>query len=390
MMYFQDPSMLEFQNRLQEATQQNNLQTMFNVSSIPKDSQMRDIIDDIESHHLFPIFSDYFRLLQRGNHLQNYSFLNEGYLIPIDGTQYFTSDTINCPSCLEKNRRNGTITYSHQALCAAIVHPGKRQVFPLAPEPIKNSDGTQKQDCELNAGKRLLERIRKDHPNLKIVITADGLYSKKPFIEVLEKQRMSYILVVKPKDHKILFDQVIEKDESDEIHRLEWRDNKNTIHKYAWIGNLLLNGNKNAPSVNYFEYSIIKDEDKITYTNSWVTDIDVNSDNVKDLVRAGRSRWKIENENFNTLKNQGYHAEHNFGHGNKNLSFNFFIFILIAFYMHQIMEHTDLLFKKARDKFSARKEFWNQLRCTIRVIIFETWESLLKFIISPPFGNRAP
>lgn len=112
--------------------------------------------------------------------------------------------------------------------------------------------------------------------------------------------------------------------------------------------------------------------------------------NVAKLVKAGRAKWKIENENFNTLKNQGYHAEHNFGHGKKNLSFNFFLFILLAFFMHQPIEISDSLYQLARAKFSARKEFWNQLRCTIRIIIFENWESLLRFVISPPTDIRAP
>ena len=390
MMYFQDPSMLEFQSRLQEQAHVNNLKTLFNVNSIPKDTQMRDIIDEIPSHHLFPIFSDYFRLLQRGNHLQYYRFLEEGYIIPLDGTQYFNSDTIHCPSCLKKVHRNGTINYSHQVLCASVVHPEKRQSFPLAPESIKNTDGSKKQDCEINAAKRMLERMRKDHPRLDIVITADDLYSKKPFIDMLKQQEMSYILVAKPKSHKVLFDQILEKEECDQIHRLEWQDKKGATHMYAWINNLRLNGTKEAPLVNFFEYSIIRDEDRITYTNSWVTDIQVSSDNIKKLVKSGRAKWKIENENFNTLKNQGYHAEHNFGHGMKNLSFNFFIFILLAFFIHQIIELRDPLYKKARAKFSARKEFWNQLRCTIRIVLFESWDSLMDFIISPQSGIRAP
>jgi len=201
---------------------------------------------------------------------------------------------------------------------------------------------------------------------------------------------MSFILVAKPSDHKALFDQILKKEDQDKANRLEWKDDKGLIHKYEWINNLSLNGNQTAPVINFFEYSILKDEDKIGYTNSWVTDIEVNAGNIKDFVKAGRAKWKIENENFNTLKNQGYHAEHNFGHGKKNLSFNFFLFILLAFFMHQIIEYGDPLFKKARAKFSARKEFWNQLRCTIRIFVFENWESLLLFIISPPTEIRAP
>jgi hypothetical protein len=92
---------------------------------------------------------------------------------------------------------------------------------------------------------------------------------------------------------------------------------------------------------------------------------------VLTLVKGGRSRWKIENETFNTLKNQGYHIEHNFGHGQQNLSMIFFTLNLSAFYVHQILELTDRLYHTVRySKFTSRKEYWNQLRCTIRILIF--------------------
>lgn len=104
------------------------------------------------------------------------------------------------------------------------------------------------------------------------------------------------------------------------------------------------------------------------------------------LVKGGRARWKIENEAFNTLKNQGSHIEHNFGHGEKYLAYNLLLFNLLAFFMHQIFELSDLLYQKCRNKFTSRKEFWNQLRCTIRILIFPSFESLLKFIINPEDG----
>jgi len=51
------------------------------------------------------------------------------------------------------------MTYSHQVLGESIVHPDMRQVIPLAPGLIQNIDGSAKQDCERNAGKRLLSKI---------------------------------------------------------------------------------------------------------------------------------------------------------------------------------------------------------------------------------------
>jgi hypothetical protein len=130
---------------------------------------------------------------------------------------------------------------------------------------------------------------------------------------------------------------------------------------------------------------IISKEGKVNYKNSWVTDIAIDQDNIVMMVKGGRAHWKIENETFNTLKNQGYHLEHNFGHGQYNLSFIFFMLNLLAFYVHQILELTDRLYQTVRyKKFSSRKEYFNQLRCTFRIILFDSWEQMLRHILDPP------
>ncbi len=102
MMFFQDPSLLAFQRRLQKACNMNNLKTMFNVESIPKDSQFRNVLDQAPVDDLNKIFSDFLLQLQRGKHLEPYQFLNGYYLIPLDGSEYFSSNTICCPGCLKR------------------------------------------------------------------------------------------------------------------------------------------------------------------------------------------------------------------------------------------------------------------------------------------------
>jgi len=384
MMFFQDPSLLAFQRRLQKACNMNNLKTMFKIESIPKDSQLRDVLDQAPVDDLNRIFCDYLFQLQRGKHLELYQFLDGHYLMPLDGSDYFSSNKICCPGCLTKEKSKGQIRYHHQILQAAIVHPDVKQVLPLAPEPITNKDGSKKQDCEINAGKRIVFKIRKNHPKLKIIITGDGLYSKQPFVDELKKANMSYILVAKPTDHKILFEWVDELTGLGDGHRLELKMPKGRKHIYEWINDVPLNGQEHADNMSFFKFKIKDETGKITYKNSWVTDIPIDRSNIKDLVRGGRARWKIENETFNTLKNQGYHIEHNYGHGKKNLSLVFFILNLLAFYTHQILELTDLLYQQCRQDFSSRKEFWNQIRCTFRFMVFDSWEIMIKKIIGPP------
>jgi len=384
MMFFQDPSMLEFQTRLDEIHNLNNLKTLFHVQSIPKSTQFREITDNVPSADIEKVFPNYFKKLQRGKQLEPYRFLNGAYLITLDGSQQFSSESIHCSDCLQKNLKSGQIIYHHQVLCSAVVHPDIRHVVPLAPEPIHRIDGQSKQDCEINAGKRMLDKIRKDHPKLPIIILGDSLYSKQPFVDKLKEKNMSFILAAKPDDHKVLFEWVSEIKQMKESQRLEFRDLQGRQHIFEWINDVPLNGRKDAHDVNYFEYTLINAEGKRAFFGSWVTDLAIGDQNIVDLVRGGRSRWKIENENFNTLKNQGYHAEHNYGHGKKNAGYNFFLFILIAFFVHQILELTDPLFQACRKKFSSRREFWNQLRCTVRIMLFRSWRHLLEFVRDPP------
>jgi hypothetical protein len=382
MMFFQEPSLLRFQQSLEDDIHNNNLKTLFGVGSIPKDTQMRDIMDEVDSKELEPLFDDFFRPLQRGKHFEQYRVLEKHYIVSVDGSGYFGSDTVCCPGCLTKENKKGEVRYEHQIVQAAIMHPDMRQVIPLAPEEVRNTDGKEKQDCEINAGKRLLHKIRSSHPKLPLIIIADSLYSKQPAIEEIVSLRMRYVLTVKPGDHKKLMEWVNEQRVLKETSRMEVKDRKGRTHIYEWINEVPLNDNKKTIMVNYFEYWL-QDKGRTTYHNSWVTDIVTDEKNVEELVRIGRCRWKIENEVFNTLKNQGYYVEHNYGHGKKNLSISFFILNLLAFFMHQIFELTDTLYQQLRKKMGSKKNLWGCLRGVLNVLIFESWEYLLERNLTP-------
>ena len=112
-------------------------------------------------------------------------------------------------------------------------------------------------------------------------------------------------------------------------------------------------------------------------------DIEITEKNIRLMVRAGRCRWKAENEIFNVMKNHGYYMEHNYGHGKKNLCFNFYLLTLVAFTMHQIFELTDTQYQSCREKFGSKKHFWETVRSYIKIIIFESWDGLLSFALAP-------
>ena len=206
-MFFQDRSLLQFQRRMEDKKEQSNLTALFGVGKIPEDTQLRDTLDGVDAENFRPLFREYFLRLQRGKHLEPFRIFGTKYLLSIDGTQYFASSEISCKHCLTKDHKPSKEqdpehevperTYCHQALQAAIVHPECRQVVPLFAEDIRNTDGMKKQDCEINAAKRLITAVRKDHPQLGIVLLGDGLFSHNPTVELALAQRMDFIFTAK-------------------------------------------------------------------------------------------------------------------------------------------------------------------------------------------------
>jgi hypothetical protein len=192
---------------------------------------------------------------------------------------------------------------------------------------------------------------------------------------------MSYILVAKPEDHKALMEWVNGLRILKETETLVITDGTHT-HRYEWVNEVPLNDNTGTVTVNYLEYWLEKDG-LVTYHNGWVTDIPVGRQNVRVLTRAGRCRWKVENETFNTLKNQGYHIEHNYGHGQNHLSFNFFILNLLAFFMHQMFELTYAVYQELRVKFGSKRNLWDHLRACLYIIVFPDIDSYFEWLLHP-------
>ncbi len=293
----------------------------------------------------------------------------------LDGTGYFSSNEVHCSSCLEKkSSKTGEIRYAHQMLGGAIVHPDYAAVVPFAPEAIIKQDGETKNDCERNAAKRFLENLRQDHPHLPLIVVEDGLSSNAPHIEELKKHGLRYILGAKEGDHKFLFEYV-NKAQTTEFER----EIEGTIHRFRFIHQVPLNESNPDLLVNFVEYWEIKGSK--TQHFSWVTDFTVTSANVFQIMRGGRARWKIENETFNTLKNQGYHFEHNFGHGSKNLSVVFATLMMFAFLVDQIQLLSSDLFQSALEKVGSRIRFWEHVRSLFFTLDFDCMEDIFRSLL---------
>jgi hypothetical protein len=378
------PSLLDFDKQRAEG----NLKTIYGIERPPCDSAMREILDPLSPESLRASFKGIFRQLQRGKALEAMVFFKGCYLLALDGTGYFSSQTIHCQSCLETHHRNGSITYSHQLLGAAIIHPDYREVIPLMPEAIVKQDGRQKNDCERNAAKRFIATLRQDHPHLGFIVTEDGLSSNAPHIETLHEYGCHYILGVKEGDHAYLFEQVRAAEEAGRVSYYERHDRAAKIeHRFRFINDLPLNDSRSDVRVNFIEYWEVSAEHVQHF--SWVTDFRVHTYNVYKLMRGGRVRWKIENETFNTLKNQGYNFDHNYGHGEQHLSVVLATLMMLAFLVDQTQQLSCGLFRAVWHKLGSKSLLWERMRALFFDYALESMRQLLEALFYG-FKKSAP
>ena len=151
--------------------------------------------------------------------------------------------------------------------------------------------------------------------------------------------------------------------------------------KAEFANGLILNDTHQELTVNYLEYTETDTQTgEVLYYSSWITDLPIGQDNVQEMVAVARSRWKIENETFNTLKNQGYHLEHNYGHGKKYLATNFALLTMLAFLTGQIAQHLDPAFQKAWQYCQTKKALWQKIRQVFGLLPAVSMNAIYRFI----------
>jgi len=386
LMFFQHPSLLQFQRAMQQKRRRCNLQTLFGVHEVPSDTQMREILDGVEPEPLRALLPQLCEKVRRagwggrftttlpsGQHQGTY------YTVALDGSEYFHSTTIQCPHCLRQPDQQGRVHYSHLVVGATLVRAGSHQVLPLDAEEVRNATGeSHPQDCELTAGKRLIARLRREHRQMALIVIGDDLYSHVPFVEQLQQLRLPYILVAKPDSHPTLMAAVAAAEAQGTRQPGQWTEGsgaRRRTYTYRLVRQvpLALESPVRVTYVEVWEHNL---GGELLYHNSWITDLDVTAENVTVVVTIGRTRWKIENEQFNVQKNHGYELTHNYGHGQHTLSMVFYLLNLLAYVAHGIVELGDRLYQRCRAQ-ESRRELWAALRTALHVVLVESWHQLL-------------
>ncbi len=337
-----------------------NLQTIFGVSEIPSDTQMREILDGVDPEAIREALPQMWEKVRRAGWGSRFttplpSGAHQGtyYTVALEGSEYFRSTTGQCPHCLRQTDPQGRVHYSHKIVGATAVRAGSHQVLPLDVEAVRNATAeSAPRDCELTAAKRLVTRLRREHPQMALIMIGDDLYSHVLFVEHLHELRQHYVLVAKPASPPTLLAAVAAAAGTEQTQSGQMAvgtDARQRTDSYRLVRQMPL-ALESTVRVTYVEVWERGAKGDLLYHNSWITDLDVDAGNVAVVVQVGRTRGKIENEQFHVHKNHGYDLTHNYGHGQQSLSMVFYLLNLLAFVAHVVLALGDRLYQRCRSQ----------------------------------------
>ncbi len=377
---------------MQQKRGKSNAQTIFQVGDkIPTSNQIRNILKGVSSDLLAPVFMDCYNALDKTGIIDSKYRVSLGknkrdLLVAIDGVDFHSSYKVECENCLTK-KVDGETLYMHKMVTPTIVSPGNSRVISLPPEYISNKDGATKQDCELNGTKRILTANGTWYTQWETTFLGDDLYAHEPMCLRILELGCNFIFTCKPDSHKTVYEWVNGILREVRVDRFDGK--KHLLYTYRYAEQVPIRnatGPKDSPLLVNFVEVTVKDRKtkKRVYHNAFITSHQITGltdketkENLNILIDCGRARWKIENENNNTLKTKGYNLEHNFGHQICNLlaTMN-----LIAFLFHTVLEYMDEKYLRLREVVGARKRFFEQIRSLLIFKLFNSFRHFMKFM----------
>ncbi len=402
--FFQSASFLQFQRRMQQETSRSNCHTLFGVQAVPCDNQIRNLLDGRDPDRFADLFPRCLDTLREQGALGPFERLGGRLLVALDGIQIHCSDSIHCPQCSTRHvGKDKTVQYFHSMLSATVVADGHNRVIPLMPafvEPQQDpsaqrpelTEQQRKQDCERNAAKRWLPAHVDELRPYRPVLLGDDRYCCQPLCRLVLDLGADFLFVCKPSSHKRLHELL----HDDFIHSTGWIKARNRhkqveVHRFRWMNGLPVRDSDDAVQGAWIEFVIERNGER-TYTNTFCTSLQVTAANVAAIARAGRARWKIENEGFNCLARHGYNSKRNFGHGSKGLANLLATLNLLAFALHSVLDCVCDLWRQCRARAGTRRDFFEELRFLTKWFCFPGWTALFETMLGkrpPPADPRA-
>ena len=318
-----------------------------NLKEIPDWQTIQDVIEQLDYNEIDNIRKYMFKALLRSKMFDKFRY--DGYIqLIVDATGLTALDYNLNGNCLTRTR-DGKIKYYKYVLEVKVVF--FNMVISIDSEWIENTNSNtekEKQDCEVKAFKRMAPRIKNNYPKLKFIITGDALYATNPMMNICENYNWKYIFNLKPDRLKEVASQF------EGNIKLE---NETNLSNYYLSTNIY----HKKHCLNAIKYEELQNNKLVSFR--YVTNLNINNDNIKDIVTMGRRRWKIENEGFNEQKNGSFNISHLCSHFDNALKIHY-LFIQIAHTIRQLLELGSLVYKEVK-KFVTKKEISQKLINTL-------------------------
>ena len=342
-------TMTEINNEFNSAQAIANLSKICNqnLKEIPDWQTIQDVIEQLDYNEIDNIRKYMFKALLRSKMFDKFRY--DGYIqLIVDATGLTALDYNLNGNCLTRTR-DGKIKYYKYVLEVKVVF--FNMVISIDSEWIENTNSNtekEKQDCEVKAFKRMAPRIKNNYPKLKFIITGDALYATDPMMNICENYNWKYIFNLKPDRLKEVASQF------EGNIKLE---NETNLSNYYLSTNIY----HKKHCLNAIKYEELQNNKLVSFR--YVTNLNINNDNIKDIVTMGRRRWKIENEGFNEQKNGSFNISHLCSHFDNALKIHY-LFIQIAHTIRQLLELGSLVYKEVK-KFVTKKEISQKLINTL-------------------------
>lgn len=260
---------------------------------------------------------------------------------------------------------------------AVMLHADHEEVCPLDFEPSLNQDGDKKNDGERTAVKRLCTALHEHYPVLAMLLVEAALYANAPHLRQFTDYGWSFVLNLKADAHQSLGKQFAGRQACGQVSQLRRTDVRRVPQHCAWTSGRCRCERAVALRGNDLRYEQTDTQGQVTRW-TWVTNLPLRARTVERGMRAGRSRWQMENETFNTLKNQGYHFAHNYGDGTQNLAMVLAVLMFLACTVDQSQQRCGQLFRQVRAGWRTKAKLWESLRSLCKVLLFRTMEALYR------------
>jgi len=306
------------------------------LKELPHYDTINNFLKKLVPSELEKIKTYMIKTLIKKRSFESYRFLNKYWTIAVDATGIYSFKERHCKHCLKrehKNKETGEVTsttYYHNVLEAKLIIGDF--VFSIGTEFIENEkEDVSKQDCEINAFKRLAPKIKKAYPRLPITLLADSLYAGEPVMDLCKEYNWEYLIRFKEgsiptvgTEYGVLINGLESKNKIN-------KKTKEVENVYRWCNEIDYKKHK----LNICEGIEIKENKQTRFV--FLSSLRINEKIVEAFVSAGRKRWKIENEGFNVLKNAGYNLEHMYSKNIKGMK-NHYQLIQMAHMIRQLYD----------------------------------------------------